>query len=94
MQQLTEQQMVCQKIMFGGFTNAELDGVTEALRFARSQLTKQNTRALRAGDVVKFTSNRNGITYQGTVEKVKLKYVLVATPAGRYNVPANMLEAV
>jgi hypothetical protein len=94
MQQFTEQQMVCQKIMFGGFTNAELDGVTEALRFARSQLTKQNTRALRAGDVVKFTSNRNGITYQGTVEKVKLKYVLVATPAGRYNVPANMLEAV
>jgi hypothetical protein len=94
MQQLTEQQMVCQKIMFGGFTNAELDGVADALRFARGQLTKQNTRALRAGDVVKFTSNRNGVTYQGTVEKVKLKYVLVATPAGRYNVPANMLEAV
>lgn len=94
MKQLNEQQMVCQKIMFGGFTNAELEGVAEALRFARAQLTKATRRSLTTGDVVKFTSNRNGVTYQGTVEKVKLKYVLVSTPQGRYNVPANMLEAV
>ena len=81
-------------IISGTFSNQELDGIADALKFARSQLTKQNTRALRAGDTVKFTSTRSGVTYQGTVEKVKLKYVLVATPQGRYNVPANMLEAV
>lgn len=81
-------------IISGVFTNQDLDSIADAVKFARSQLTKQNTRALRAGDVVKFTSNRNGATYQGTVEKVKLKYVLVSTPQGRYNVPANMLEAV
>jgi hypothetical protein len=81
-------------IISGVFTNQDLDSIADALRFARSQLTKQNTRALRAGDTVKFTSNRNGVTYSGTVEKVKLKFVLVSTPQGRYNVPANMLEAV
>jgi hypothetical protein len=91
---MTDLETVRSAIISGRFSNQELDAIADALRFARSQLTKQNTRALRAGDIVKFTSNRNGITYQGTVEKVKLKFVLVATPAGRYNVPANMLEAV
>jgi hypothetical protein len=91
---MTDLGTVRSAIISGRFSNQDLDAIADALRFARSQLTKQNTRALRAGDNVKFTSNRNGITYQGTVEKVKLKFVLVATPAGRYNVPANMLEAV
>lgn len=91
---MTELGTVRSAIISGRFSNQDLDSIADALRFARSQLTKQNTRALRAGDVVKFTSNRNGITYQGTVDKIKIKYVLVNTPQGRYNVPANMLEAV
>lgn len=91
---MTSIQEVRSAIISGVFTNDDLNSIADALKFARSQLTKQNTRALRAGDTVKFTSNRNGVTYSGTVEKVKLKYVLVATPQGRYNVPANMLEAV
>jgi hypothetical protein len=41
---------------------------------------------------VKFTSNRNGLTYVGDVRKVKIKFVLVNTPGGLFNVPANMLE--
>jgi 50S ribosomal subunit-associated GTPase HflX len=45
------------------------------------------------GDTVKFTSNRNGLTYTGTVRKVKIKYILVDTNGGLFNVPANMLEA-
>jgi hypothetical protein len=28
------------------------------------------------------------------VNKIKIKYVLVNTPGGLFNVPANMLEAV
>ncbi len=81
-------------IMFGNFSNDELTGIIDAVKFARAQLTKRTTRALRPGDTVKFTSNRNGITYRGVVDKIKIKYVLVNTPQGRYNVPASMLEAV
>jgi len=81
-------------IMFGSLTNDELTSVIDAVKFARTQLTKQKTRAFGIGDQVKFTSNRNGLTYVGTVNKVKIKFVLVKTPGGMFNVPANMLEAV
>ena len=94
MQQLTEIQQINHAIMFGNFTNTELNSMLDAIKWARAQMTKQQTRALRVGDTVKFTSNRNGVTYQGTVDKIKIKYILVNTPQGRYNVPANMLEAV
>ena len=80
-------------IMFGNLTNAELSSVIDAVKFARAQMTKQKTRTFKLGDSVKFTSNRNGLTYVGTVRKVKIKYVLVNTPGGLFNVPANMLEA-
>lgn len=81
-------------IMFGGLTNAQLDDVGEAIRYARAQLTKTNTRTLRSGDSVRFVSNRTGQTISGTVESVKIKNVIVSTAFGRYRVPANMLEAV
>lgn len=80
-------------IMFGNLTNDELNSVLDALKYARAQMSKQKTRSFRVGTGVKFTSNRNGITYNGTVEKVKIKYILVRTNAGLFNVPANMLEA-
>jgi small-conductance mechanosensitive channel len=80
-------------IMFGNFTNEQLNSIGDAIRYARAQLTQQNKRAFQLGDTVKFTSNRNGLTYVGTVRKVKIKYVLVNTPGGLFNVPANMLEA-
>ncbi len=80
-------------IMLGNLTNDELSTVIDAVKFARAQLTKQNKRAFQLGDSVKFTSNRNGLTYVGTVRKVKIKYILVNTPGGLFNVPANMLEA-
>jgi hypothetical protein len=80
-------------IILGNLTNAELSSVIDAVKFARAQLTKLNKRAFQLGDSVKFTSNRNGLTYVGTVRKVKIKYILVNTPGGLFNVPANMLEA-
>jgi hypothetical protein len=80
-------------IMFGNLSNDELNSVVDAVKFARAQMTKQKTRAFSIGDSVKFTSNRNGLTYVGTVRKVKIKFVLVNTPGGVFNVPANMLEA-
>jgi hypothetical protein len=81
-------------IMFGDFTNDQLNSIIAAIKYRRAQITKQNKRAFQLGDTVKFTSNRNGLTYVGTVRKVKIKYILVNTPGGVFNVPANMLEAV
>jgi hypothetical protein len=94
MERLTDIQQINSAIMFGNFSNDQLTSIIDAVKFARTQLTKQTTRALRPGDTVKFTSNRSGVTYRGVVDKVKIKYVLVNTPQGRYNVPASMLEAI
>jgi hypothetical protein len=40
---------------------------------------------------VSFVSNRNGQKYSGTVDSIKIKNAIVATPMGRYRVPCNML---
>jgi hypothetical protein len=94
MERLSTIQQINQSIMFGNFTNTELSSINDAVQFARSQMTKQKIRSFARGDTVKFTSNRNGMTYTGTVEKIAIKYVNVRTPVGIYKVPANMLEAV
>lgn len=80
-------------IMSGDFTNDQLTSIIDAVKFARAQLTRQKRRSFSVGDAVKFTSMKNGVTYTGTVEKIKLKYVLVKSPTARWNVPANMLES-
>lgn len=81
-------------IMQGNFTNDQLDSIMSAVKFRRSQISKQTKRALTIGSQVKFTSNRNGQTYSGVVEKIAIKNVIVRTPLGGYRVPANMLEVV
>ena len=80
-------------IISGVFTNDDLNSIANAIKFARSQLAKQNARTFWNGDTVKFTSSRNGVTYTGTVEKIKLKYALVRTNNQRFNVPLAMLES-
>jgi hypothetical protein len=80
-------------IRSSNLTNEELNTIVESLKYARAQLTRRQARALWPGDTVKFTSNRNGVTYTGTVEKVKIKFALVRTGNTRFNVPLNMLEA-
>ena len=85
---------VAHAISFGSWTNEDMNLFVDAIKFARAQLGRQTKHSLRVGDSVKFTSNRNGVTYRGTVDKIKIKYVLVNTAQGRFNVPANMLEAV
>jgi len=81
-------------IMFGNFTNTELTSIIDAVKYARAQLTQQTKRSLMLGDTVKFTSNRNGVTYRGTVRKIAIKFVTVDTGQMLFKVPANMLEAV
>ena len=85
---------VNQKIMFGDFTNSELDSIISAIKFARANIAKQNKREMTVGSVVKFVSSRDGRTVLGTVKKVNRKYILVnenGRPA-TWRVPANMLE--
>jgi len=81
-------------IMWGNFSNDELQSVIAAVTYARAQLGAKVKRALVKGATVRFTSSKDGLTRQGTVEKVKIKFVTVNTPGGRWNVPANMLEVV
>ncbi len=80
-------------ILQGTFTNTELSSIIDAVKFARSKLTNRVKFTISNGSKVKFTSNRNGITYSGTVEKVAIKFATVNTTQGRYKVPMNMLEA-
>ena len=79
-------------IVSGRFTNSELDTIQTAVTFARSQLARQKIRTFNKGVMVKFTSNRNGQRYNGVVESVGKKNIVVRTPVGLYRVPANMLE--
>jgi hypothetical protein len=81
-------------IIQGTFTNDELTSMIDAVKFARSRLTNQIKFQVRKGSSVKFTSAKNGMTYQGTVEKVAIKYATVNTNLGRWKVPMNMLEVV
>ena len=94
MERLTQIQQVNQTIMFGNFTNTELDAIIDAVKFARSQIANQNKREMRVGTLVKFTSTRTGQVVTGTVKKVNIKYILVneTNKPSTWKVPANMLE--
>jgi hypothetical protein len=93
MEKLSTIQQINSAIMFGNLSNVELESVISAVKFARASLTKQNKRAFQLGDSVKFTSNRNGMTYTGKVRKIAIKYITVDTGSVLFRVPANMLEA-
>tara|TARA_R110000868_G_scaffold4970_5_gene30900 strand:+ start:1990 stop:2262 length:273 start_codon:yes stop_codon:yes gene_type:complete len=80
-------------IMRGSWTNEELSSMIDAIKFARTSLGRAKMRSFGIGDRVRFTSQRNGRTYQGTVTDCKIKNIIVDTGTGRFKVPANMLEA-
>jgi hypothetical protein len=93
-------QEINRAVIAGNFNNDELSSLIDAVKFARARLTDQTKRSLTLGSKVKFTSNRNGQTYVGTVEKIAIKYVTVrenkagSFTGGLWRVPANMLEVV
>jgi len=80
-------------IMFGNFTNEQLNSIVSAVQYARAQLGKQKIRTFTKGDTVKFHSTKRGVTVTGTVTKVAIKYVTVKDGVVLWKVPANMLEA-
>lgn len=85
---------VTQAIMFGNFSNEDLEAVSQAIRYRRAQLGKEVKRAMAPGVAVKFYHPKQGRDITGTVNRIKQKYILVDTTQGRYNVPANLLETV
>ena len=76
----------------GTFTSEELSTIVEAIKYARAELARDVKRSIRVGSLVQFRGNRSGSVYTGTVERIKIKNVLVNTTQGRFNVPATMLE--
>jgi len=80
-------------IMFGSFTNTELESIMSAVQYARAQLRAVKIRSFTKGDTVKFHSIKRGVTVTGTVTKVAIKYVTVKDGVMLWKVPANMLEA-
>jgi hypothetical protein len=81
-------------LISGRYTADELATVAQALKYAQTQLARRQVNSCLKGDQVRFTNPKTGVTFRGTVERVKIKNVVVATPQGRYNVPANLLEFV
>ena len=78
----------------GVLNNDELNKVVEAVKLRRNQLHFQDAHSLKFNDRVSF-KGRHGITETGTVEKVKIKYVLVRTDRGqRWNVPGSHLTSI
>ena len=78
-------------IMFGSFTNEQLESIAAAVKYRRAQVAKENKRSIVLGDVVKFVNPRSGRTHQGNVIKINIKNVKVREGFTTWNVPANML---
>jgi hypothetical protein len=81
-------------IVTGAFTNDQLTSIIDAVKFARGNLARVTKVSLRVGDTVSFTSSKTGITMQGKVTKIAIKYVTVSTAQGLWRVPAQMLSKV
>ena len=87
-------QEINSSIMFGDFTNEQLNSIVAALKFRRAQLTKIKVRSFFNGDNVKFVHPKTGRVHLGVVSKVKIKFVSVREGNTTWNVPANLLETV
>ena len=66
-------QQVNEAIMFGNFSNEQLNSVVAALKYARAQMTKQKARSFMSGDKVRFSSRGN--TFFGTIEQIGRAHV-------------------
>jgi hypothetical protein len=86
-------QEVNSAIMFGEFTNEQLQSILHAVKYRRAQITKLNVRNFWNGDNVKFVNPKTGRVHVGVVSKVKIKFITVREGNTSWNVPASMLEA-
>ena len=78
-------------IMFGSFTNEQLNSIASAIKYRRGQIGKETKRELGLGSVVKFTHPKTGRVHQGNVVKIAIKNIKVKEGLTTWNVPANLL---
>lgn len=81
-------------IISGTWSNADLESMIDAVKFARSRLAQTVKFQVRAGTKVRFHSTKRNMTVEGTVTKMAQKYATVSTAQGLWKVPANMLTIV
>ena len=74
--------------------STDLSAVIDAVKMRRNQLHTADAHKFKFGDRVRF-EGRQGRTLQGTVERVKIKYILVRTDLGqKWNVPGSHLTLI
>lgn len=82
-------------IMFGSFTNEQLESIIAAVKFRRGEIAKTVKRSITKGATVRFYNNRLGRDMICTVEKVAIKFITVRETGkamgGLWRVPASML---
>ena len=71
----------------------ELKEISELIQMRRDKIAKDTMRELKVGDKVTF-ENKNGKVITGTIRKKNIKRLVIDTPEGGWNVPANMLTLV
>lgn len=79
-------------ILAGDFSVDELRSIWDTVKLANQRASLAKARNFMIGDKVRFKA-RGDLTVHGTVTKIAVKNLLVATDRGNYRVPANMLEA-
>ena len=74
--------------------STDLSAIVDAVKMRRNQLHTSDAHKFRFGDRVSF-QGRRGAILKGTVERVKIKYILVKTDMGqRWNVPGSHLTLI
>ncbi len=68
----------------------DLKDISDLIQMRKDKLGKDRMNELKVGDKVEFTT-RAGKKVTGTIRKKNIKRLVVDTPAGGWNVPANML---
>ena len=71
----------------------ELREISELIQIRKDVLGKSKMREMKIGDKVSF-EKKNGVIVKGTIRKKNIKRIVVDTPEGGWNVPANMLTLV
>ena len=68
----------------------ELREISDLIQVKKDLLAKDRMQELKVGDKVQFTG-KGGNVITGTIRKKNIKRLVVDTPEGGWNVPANML---
>jgi hypothetical protein len=68
----------------------ELREISDLIQVKKDLLAKDKMKELKVGDKVQFTG-KGGNVITGTIRKKNIKRLVVDTPEGGWNVPANML---